>query len=142
MATKEIEDEKKNPDQYESTKAVEVSFSDITGYVGKANRITLAQFQQKLNRLVQDCVLAQTKKNKLVKAIPSKRLYYGYNGVKSVGGKSKAKIAAEAEKIFENYSGDYVISIGGKIKIYALHKKTNSKVAAKRKTSRETRREQ
>lgn len=133
LTTKEIEDEKKNPDQYESTKALEVSFSDITGYAGKANRITLAQFQQKLNKLVNDCIMAQANRNNLVKAKPGKRGFYNWN---RVSGKSKKTIVTTAEEAFEKYSGEFVISIGGKIKIYALHKKTNSKVAAKRKTER------
>lgn len=131
LATKEIEDEKKNPDEYESTKALEVSFSDITGYVGKANRITLAQFQQKLHKLVNDCIMAQASRNNLVKAKPGRRYSW-----KAVASKSKKTMVTTAEEAFENYSGEFAISVGGKIKIYALHKKTNSKVAAKRKTER------
>lgn len=133
LVKKETEDAKKNPGEYKSTKALEVVFSDITEGRGETNRITLAQFQQKLNKLVNDCILAQAGRNNLVKAVPGRRSYYSWN---RISGKTKKKVASSAEEAFENYSGEFLISVGGKIKIYALHKKTNSKVAAKRKTKR------
>ena len=52
LVAKETEDAKKNPKEYKSTKALEIAFSDITEGHGETNRITLAQFQQKLNSLI------------------------------------------------------------------------------------------
>jgi len=134
LVEKETEDAKKNPNQYKSTKALDVAFNDITEGHGETNRITLAQFQQKLNKLVNDCIMAQANRNNLVKAVSGRRSYY--NWPRQTSGKSKKKVASGAEEAFEKYSGEFLISIGGKVKIYALHKKTNSKVAAKRKTER------
>lgn len=112
--TRTHDDRKNNEKEYETIKAFEIHLPDITD-----GPITVGELVAILGDAVYDAVNGQAKSNPHMSCKTSRR-----SGFYSVPiDMAKDQVAKKAEKAFEEYTGEFVISASAPLRVYAIKKK-------------------
>lgn len=130
--------ESKDPaEEFNTTKACQIHMPDI-------GKITTARFIAMVHQVVEDCISGNADSN------PNIDDFQGYVQER-VGNRwvystrtynprrNKSAMAKKAEKAFEDFSGDFVISCSSPIRIYALKKKPTAEELERRRVEKQQR---